>query len=176
MTSRIGPILVVLLFNIALQAKEPLGPAVSESAALRRSLLKSESLAVFEGLPHPQWQPQVFAEEAERDDTVTIQKFKFYKPDVKVQEPQSLGELLASSKTIGRWSGPKLCGGFHPDFAVQWTTQQGRKLSALICFGCYEIKFVDGDQVFHYDLREAKTLKAALAAYKKKRPPQPQFF
>ena len=36
------------------------------------------------------------------------------------QDAESLVNVLSSADNYGTWSGPKLCGGFHPDWAVEF--------------------------------------------------------
>jgi hypothetical protein len=84
---------------------------------------------------------------------------------------KTLSEVLAESATYEPFSGEKLCGGFHPDYAVEWHVGADR-YRALLCFGCHEVKLFGPGVESRNDLDEASYQKLwmLLMAYRKNRP------
>ena len=151
-------------------------PPVEESKAERNALAGSKTLTLSEGLPHPAKEASLFAKEAKRRDIMTLADFKFYTPELKPdpQRDQRLRKLLADPASLAMWS-QKRCGGFHPDWVVNW--RSGRKdIHALICFGCKEVMILSPDQQLRYNLTPAAftKLQAELTPLKSKRPGNPK--
>jgi hypothetical protein len=67
--------------------------------------------------------------------------------------------------------GEKKCGGFHPDYAVEWSVGRDR-YRALICFGCEEVKLFGPALESRNDLDRTayKRLEELLKPYQKNRP------
>ncbi len=147
---------------------------VGASSGVRDSLLRTKELLIHEGLPHQAFEPGALGTERLREDVEDIAGYPFYLPAVEVGEDEknSLKLLLSSKKSISSFSGEKPCGGFHPDFAVSWTTAMNESFAALICFGCDEILFVSPSTRIRYDLSSSSIseLKEVLARFKLKRP------
>jgi hypothetical protein len=128
---------------------------------------------VFEGLPHPGYEPKVFQAEKAAKPTVEFGGYAFYRDqlDVTGADISVLKTVLGDRSSYKTFSGEKKCGGFHPDFAVEWY-HQGAAYRALICFGCREVKVVglSGEQT--YDMADSVNgrLKAILKPYRKNRP------
>ncbi|WZP00055.1 hypothetical protein EP7_001672 [Isosphaeraceae bacterium EP7] len=144
----------------------------------------SNRLVVFEGLPHPMYEEATFEKELKSQQTIQISGFPFYlEPlDMKVEDLKALRDLLGNRNTYQAYSGEKKCGGFHPDYAVEWTFE-GRVYRCLICFGCFEVRFIDpkGNER-SYDLRQdrdGRTRKSGLSdllkTYRNHRPPHERF-
>lgn len=144
-----------------------------ESSGVRNSLLRTQELLIHEGLPHQSFEPAALAAERAREDVAEIAGYPFYSPAVEADEDEksSLKRLLSSKKSISSFSGEKPCGGFHPDFAVSWTTST-ESFAALICYGCDEILFVSPSARFRYDLSSSSlsVLKEVFARFRLKRP------
>lgn len=146
-------------------------PAKEASNTIRKSMSEA-AVTVYEGLPHQTFENDQLAKESKRKDTKEISSFRFYTPSTAVKDPKVLKSILSSSDSIQVFGGEKFCGGFHPDYAVQWTSEDGSQFFAFICFGCHEIIYSDEKNEFRYDLeRDAlKKLEKELAAYAKLRP------
>lgn len=146
-------------------------PAVEDSSALRASLAKADALVVHEGLPHHMFEKDLLAKELKRQDVEKIGGYGFYTPAATIPDPAALKELLQSEATLVTFGGEKRCGGFHPDYAVSWKVDQITR-QALICFGCHEIIFIEGEKTFRYDLASGKAEKFEdlLGKYTSKRP------
>lgn len=150
----------------------PLGKEVSSK--IRQAIKDSAHIYVHEGLPHQMFERDLLATESQRTDTIEIGSFRFYTPSVSASNPNLLKSILSSADSIilHEPNTFKLCGGFHPDYAIEWFGPNRKRYHALICFGCADIIYTDGENNFSYELeKEAyKTLKDTLSHYSKKRP------
>jgi hypothetical protein len=43
------------------------------------------------------------------------------------------------------------CGGFHADYAVIWKDKDAIGATALLCFGCSEVRFIRGNDILESD-------------------------
>ena len=147
-------------------------PSLGASAALRKSLTLATGIIVSEGLPREMFDAALSQAESKRKDTEMIGDYRFYTPAIAVKNDAILKELLAATETIELFGGEKMCGGFHPDYSVQWKDQKGRDCYAHLCFGCHEIIFSDGKKKYRYDLQHEAyaKLKSELSAYANKSP------
>ncbi|MEQ1934095.1 MAG: hypothetical protein ABL962_09475 [Fimbriimonadaceae bacterium] len=164
--------LIVVHFAVA---DDPKSPAKEASADYRTTLAATKALSVFEGLPHQTWDRDLLAQEIKREDKTKIWKYPFYTPSVLATNADELKQLLSSPDAIEVYGGPKLCGGYHPDYCLSWEAED-KTYNALICFGCHEVVFFDGKATLIYDLHgdAHKRLKELLSIYAKKRPRQPK--
>lgn len=114
----------------------------------------AESFALYEGLPHQFSEAALLRSELASKETLRIERFDFYKKAVPITptDLDALVQLASSSSTYVTFSGPKLCGGFHPDFALTWSNG-GTRTSLLLCFGCGEMFFYDGARNLLLNLR-----------------------
>lgn len=157
-----------------LSASDWTPPSKEASSKIRLAIKDSAHVYIHEGLPHHRAKPEILAKELRRKDTATIGSFHFYTPSVAVTHPEILQHILWSSDSILVYRGfMKACGGFHPDFAVEWFDADGSRYYALICFGCGEIVYSDGKSDYLYELEDGprEILRNALIPYSKKRPP-----
>lgn len=156
----------------SLSANEPAPASEEASSKIRRAITAAASVNAYEGLPHQMFERDLLATESKRKDSEKIGSYRFYTPAVAAKNPEVLKRILASSDTIQVFRGEKLCGGFHPDYAVQWSDEDGSRFYALICFGCHEIIYSDGKNEYRYEFEDEpfKKLQKELAPYAKKRP------
>ena len=135
------------------------------------SAAAATSLVVFEGLPHQMWDKDLLAIEVKRKDTRKIWEYPFYTPGVEAKNGNELRTLLSNPATLIAYHGPKNCGGYHPDYCVSWQADEATHY-ALICFGCHEIVFYDGEAFLIYDLPDfaLERYKDLLSIYAVKRP------
>ena len=161
----------VLLIG-TLSAKQPAPASETASSKIRQAMAEATSVTVYEGLPHQMFERDLLAAESKRKDTEKIGSFRFYTPGITAVNSEGLKRILSSSDTIQVFRGEKFCGGFHPDYAVQWSDKDGSRFYAQICFGCHEIIYSDGKNDFRYDFEDEpfKKLKKELEPYAKKRP------
>jgi len=141
---------------------------VSATDDLRNSLDEAAELYVFEGLPHPLFEEDLFQSETTRDDTTLIGGFPFYTPEFLVDANSSAGlkKALTNPKNYAEFVAEKLCGGFHPDYAISWL-DGSEKVSILLCFNCEEVLFVHANGSHRYDFGH---LEKPLSQFKRKRP------
>ena len=92
-------------------------------------------------------------------------------PKLKEEDKKKLTTLFIDEKSVKKFSGPKRCGGFHPDFCVEWHV--GKDVyRAHICFGCHEMMVYGPKSDLYCDIAEPayKELDALLKTYRKNRP------
>lgn len=61
------------------------------------------------------------------------------------------------------YRGPKMCGGYHPDYCLEWQSTRGTYY-ALLCTGCHEVILIGDGAEVHCDLHDEplQTLTAQL--------------
>lgn len=135
------------------------------------TLAKADKVILHEGLPSPS--DANFNNEKTAKKTVTIANWLFYAEplEFKGKDQSKLTELIGSEKTFMAFSGVKKCGGFHPDYALEWRVGKDTYY-ALICFGCHEVKVYGPGKGAYADIvRDGyNSLTALLKPYRKNRP------
>jgi len=131
----------------------------------------SAQLMVYEGLPHQFYEQRELEKEIKTKETVALHGYRFYSPPVEISDDEGrrLKALLEDDHSFKEWSGEKKCGGFHPDYAVQWRVGDSTH-QYLICFGCGEAKVFGPNREARYDLAAEQQLKEALGKYRKNWP------
>ncbi len=148
------------------------------------SVHDAERITVYEGLPHQNYEQETFTAEVKTKPTLLFSGFRFYTAPLVLNAPdlKELRRIMGDRSTYQAHRGEKECGGFHPDYAVEWLVEK-KIYRALICFGCLEVRFYgpDGTPV-SYDLRRQgnrRSLKPSLLdllkTYRKNRPPHERF-
>lgn len=99
----------------------------------------ADRVTLYEGLPHQVFEAGLLATDLATKATVRIDVYPFYAQTLPLNETLITGlrQVLGAPKSYAAWSGEKFCGGFHPDYAVLWSTPMG-ELHTLVCFGCHE--------------------------------------
>jgi hypothetical protein len=69
----------------------------------------------------------------------------FFEQPLELDEDVQLAikETVGNYRYFGAYAGGKFCGGFHPDANIRIDTDHGM-IQMLVCFGCAEIRIVDG--------------------------------
>lgn len=103
---------------------------------------KADTVTLYEGLPREGGEDELLKQELAEKKTFEFGGYPFY------AEPMPLSKEDAAVLTAifdGRDAlsdeppGGNKCGGFHPDFAVEW--ENGEDVARVqICIGCHEIK------------------------------------
>lgn len=154
--------------KVELSSKE-----LSRFEPISKSILASSSLTLLEGLPHPKGEPDEYQKELASKKTVSIHGHHFYETPLqwKPEDLEPLRTLCADPSSYWRWSGLKLCGGYHPDYCLIWKNG-GFQHHLLICFGCHEIRLFDASQDLYLDLRAPAFAKLGklLIKYRSQRP------
>ncbi len=163
-------LLSLMLSPVACKSQDKSSP-VEATDALRKELNDAQQVFIYEGLPHQKFESDLYLIESLRTDILTIGGHPFYTPATMTEITQILKRLLCSPESFIRFSGEKLCGGFHPDYCVSWAEEKNA-CYALICYGCQEIIFLNGNEQFRYDVDEhvLAEVKKELSKYKSKRP------
>lgn len=137
----------------------------------------ASSSTLFEGLPHQAWEAEELKDELARKRTVQLNGFPFYE-EAWVIEPGAASTLKAVLTQAGALEADppgvvttRLCGGFHPDYAIRWTAGE-QVYDVLICFGCHEARCYWADGAVSCGISDAAVaeLKTALAPYQRNRP------
>jgi hypothetical protein len=166
---------VALVITIPAGAADPPESTKFEDLKpLIETVAKADKVVLYEGLPHPFNEPELFEWEKKAKKMVTIAGWPFYTEllDLKDADKKKLVELLGQEKTFYPYRGPAKCGGFHPDYAVEWRVNKDTYY-ALICFGCNEAKVYAGDKAVLVKLMVRKgddPLGDLLKPYRKSRP------
>ncbi|MEM1109289.1 MAG: hypothetical protein AAGH99_11445 [Planctomycetota bacterium] len=146
---------------------------VGASTVIRGSLKNSCLISVYEGLPHQMFEAELLETECEREDVIRLHEFYFYLPKniVNGQTADLLCQFLSDEDSVGEFVGEKLCGGFHPDYAINWQSGNDECL-AMVCFGCGEVIYCSHDSLYRYELlgRVEDKLKKLLKGFASKRP------
>lgn len=123
-------------------------------AAMLMPLEKAEKVVVYEGLPHPFYEPELLAEEQQSKEVHKLHGNSFYKEPLKLalDDRKQLQALLSRPDVYEPWEGEKKCGGFHADYCVEWY-RDGQFVRALICFGCGEILLAAPNDEQRYDIK-----------------------
>jgi hypothetical protein len=151
-----------------------IGPGCSGPLPETRTLPTADRLVLYEGLPHPMYEPQALAAERKSKATVTLHGFPLYQEplELKPGDGERFKALLGDPRSFSPYSGEKKCGGFRPDYAVEWSAG-GQVYQALICFGCFEAKIYGPGGETTYDVgRDSQgRFKELLQPYRRNRPP-----
>lgn len=136
-------------------------------------MVMANNIVVYEGLPHDGWEVELYQSERKNKKTRKIHGYYFYEQALDFAEEDKA--LIRSLNTVEplfvEWGGMKLCGGYHPDYAIEWQAKQGPYF-ALICFGCHEVKLFSPKGRLYCDIPDAtvKVLKRSLLRYRVNRP------
>jgi hypothetical protein len=153
---------------------EPPPPLKVAGHPVLSALPDSKDLIIYEGLPHPEEATRL-ARELKEKKHFQLHGYPFYEEPLEVSavDREKLVEILKTDDTFLAIQRLKLCGGFHPDYAVAWTVD-GVEHSILLCFGCYDADFYKGDETFKYEIvgdsSNKSPLDVLLSAYRKNRP------
>ncbi|MEM7179958.1 MAG: hypothetical protein AAF518_03525 [Spirochaetota bacterium] len=138
-----------------------------------------KEVTLWEGLPHQRFEAKVLKQELAKKTYFKIAGFPFYKEKLTFSK-EDLANLQALLQKEDNYSPssffPKSCGGFHPDFALEFEVEKV-KYKALVCFGCNEVEVFEGSYRSTFDLQmpDVDKVKAILKKYSKNRPPTELF-
>lgn len=140
---------------------------------IKKGVEKTTSIMLYEGLPHPTWENELYEEERIRDDVFEQDGHLFYKRPLRLTTADAtrLKELFLNEAHFEPYMGLKLCGGYHPDYSIEWQTREGI-YRTQICFGCYEMKSFGPESDLYCDLTDAghERFEAVLKKYRQERP------
>jgi hypothetical protein len=154
-----------------IKTDRPPADPLEASDDFRTSVVVADKLMVYEGLPHPAKLRELAEREMKRKAIIKIAGHSFYTPAILAKEQDKLKKLLGAPTSIALHKGPKLCGGFHPDYAIVWESG-GKTYQVLICYGCHEVCLLEGKRKLWYDLEEGpySEFREALSGHASKLP------
>ena len=137
--------------------------------------LNAESTVVYEGLPHQTYERELLERERKTKNIRELHGYPFYREPLEVtqDDAQKLAAILGKSSTWRPFTGEKKCGGFHPDYAVEFNTGKHRFV-VLLCFGCGEGKIFNVGSEWRFNM--SLEPREVLEAYQKNRPPNENRF
>ena len=115
----------------------------------------TSDVVVYRGLAHPQAQQSLYEKQVAKGGWVEIEDFKFFEAPIDIPR-EHIGKVLAlySDPNSHQAWGPKTtCDGFHPDYALVWSSGGKRRVLQL-CYGCHEWKFFGPGGMLLTDISE----------------------
>lgn len=171
------PVLLIMAVGAAdMRSKSelPVSPTVEpprDTAPLFQSLDSPVGFTLYEGLPRPSSGQEAYAQERMRTDIFFLGVHAFYKEPVSLSavDATQLREIVAHKDSHLEYRGPKLCGGFHPDYVVMWNDGT---FGAMICFGCHEWGIFTPQDSYYEDIERSayEKLRTILSRYVINRP------
>ena len=118
------------------------------------SIKTASLLTIYEGLPRQNSETSKLVDELATQRTIKIGPYPFYEQPLSIspKEIEDLRSLVTSADAYMAY-GPKLCGGFHPDYGLVWS-DGSNTCYVLICFGCHEVIFYDTKHTILWDIRD----------------------
>ncbi len=146
------PLLVILfLGSFALLKWRNKADIGSYPASFLAAVKSAKSFRVYEGFAREGIPDAKRLEEIAKQKKIgkQIREFDFYVEPVKLSEADAkqLLQLLNKPSTYLDTPYRPDCGGFHPDFAIEWEVD-GQLYHLLLCFGCGEVQCFEGNHGF----------------------------
>jgi len=134
---------------------------------------KSGEVVLHEGLPSEFWEPELLQREANRKRTTRLHGYPFYDERLALRgaDAERFTALFSAKGSFKRYRGPKVCGGYHPDYCAEWKAGDAAT-RALICLECREVKIFGPRSELQCDLspEAGRRLEQWLGPYRKNRP------
>ena len=179
---RVATLLTFLAVTTIGRAEEKPDTNYDHFKPLSAGVKKADKVVVHEGLPHPLSEKDKYDVEKKKTNVTRPRKDKvkeetdahrFYDPPqaASAADAKALTTLFANPDVIKAFSGNKRCGGFHPDYAIEW--RAGSDVYYVeICYGCSEVKAYGPKDTLHADVSKSglEDFKKVLAGYQKNRP------
>lgn len=149
----------------------------SHLPSLLAAVWKADKIVLLEGLPHQLWQTKQLEQELRTHETIRVHDFPFYLEPLSLEkaDAEELMVLFHDPNTFIKKAeggkGKKMCGGFHPDYALEFRVGADTH-HALVCLGCGEIQIRNSEVSAYCDVsRDAYAqFKSILEPYRKNRP------
>ena len=137
------------------------------------SVKKANRATLYEGLPHQFFEQSSLDKELKGKKTVRFGDFPFYQETIPLKDKDfvTLQSIFGNIDEFKPYSGEKKCGGFHPDYCIEWYADD-LLCRVLVCFGCGEIKAYCRKTGVHCDVASGvdDRLVETLKPYRKNRP------
>ena len=106
--------------------------------------------------------------------TVNLHDFHFYRDplDISIRDQDELRKQIADPNAFQEGFEDHLCGGFHPDFQIEWRVGN-ETIQMQICLGCHEVRLYGPNELFRYDIKDDayQALAGLLRKHHKNLPP-----
>ena len=139
-----------------------------------RAVRGATRVRLYEGLPHQSWERDLLESELDSKETFKSNGHHFYRAEIEpsADDTTSLRNLSTTASGFHEWGGMKLCGGYHPDWLIRWSSADGADHELHLCFGCHEAKLYGPGYQLYCDLGSDcyTALKSILERYTKQRP------
>jgi len=117
------------------------GQSTSNEPSPRHVLRACVDLVLYEGLPHGLFERDLCESELRTKSTVRRHGELIYAAPIPITAADA-DALRATFGEAGNYfardaTGMSLCGGFHADYELTWTSSAG-EYELHVCFGCYE--------------------------------------
>jgi len=136
---------------------------------------RADQVVVYEGLPHQMHERELRQHELASGNVVRMEGVPFYAAEIAPtsEDAATLARIVSDPASFAPYGGYKSCGGFHPDFLVEWRTgPEGTPTRLHLCFGCLEMKAYGPGGEVHVEIAEAaaRELLLTLKKYGDNRP------
>jgi hypothetical protein len=159
--------------EVGQEPPRPVSTDFGRLPSVLEGIRKSGEVVLHEGLPSEFWEPQLREREVGRKKTTRLHGHPFYdeRPALRAADAERLTALFSAKGSFRRYRGPKGCGGYHPDYCVEWKAGDGAT-RALISLECGEVKIFGPRSELHCDLspEAGQRLEQWLGPYQKNRP------
>ncbi|HJZ58011.1 MAG TPA: hypothetical protein VKE74_23840 [Gemmataceae bacterium] len=171
--SRLIPVALGVLLLVALapaEDKKETDTNFANYKPLAEAIAKADKVVLFEGLPHPAHEKALLDAELKAKKTISDHGFAFYAEplELKPADAKTLIALFSDPESFRQWRGYKKCGGFHPDYMVEYHVGQD-VYRMQVCFGCSEVKVFGPKLELYCDMAKEPFAKV-LRTYQKNRP------
>lgn len=165
----------VFLSAVACSDEKPAKPPTDFAVLpdLAKAIAQADKVVLFEGLPHQAWESELLKKELADKKTVQFANFPFYAETLELKNGDSkkLIATAGNADSYREFRGEKKCGGYHPDYAIEFHVGQ-EKYRVLVCFGCHEAIVTGPKATVRTDLGDDgyKAFETLLKGYRKNRP------
>jgi hypothetical protein len=138
-----------------------------EIVPILEGIADAERLVLYEGMPH-QGNEKALAKALQEHRSIKRHGFDFYDAQIPVRDEavKEFRKLFSDPKSYRTYGGSKRCGGYHPDWCLEWTTE-GAIYRVLPCFGCGEFQLFGPKNQLYADMgfEIEEKLEATFRAY-----------
>jgi hypothetical protein len=161
--------------NVAVQHEQPkqVSTEFNKLKSILGGIAGPREIVLYEGLPSDFWEPQLRDREVTQKRTIGLHGYRFYDEplSLRASDPERFTALLSNERSFRRYRSSKRCGGYHPDYCIEWKKGDAAT-RALICLECAEVKFFGPQAELYCDLNPeaSQALAQWLGSYRKNRP------
>ncbi len=141
--------------------------------AVLREISSAGEVLLYEGLPSEFWEPELRTRALKEKETIRLQGYAFYDEaqQLPAADASALTALLSATESFARHSSRKSCGGFQPEYCLEWTTGAS-STQAVVSLECGEVKLYGPQGELYCDLvpEVVQKLKPLLSAFQKNAP------